>query len=159
MRVIYTFLRPLKWKKFFHVGLPLVFVIVLFVLLTMNTQNIARNSVNETYLVGTYYILLKYTSKYIQLIYQFYCIRNFRILNVSLNETDTILKNSIVSLDTKHDLRFQLHGCNCTRTLVREYEYKLSHSPIKNLVSSGKENRFKIIIFHQNDISCYYVMQ
>lgn len=79
--------------------------------------------------------------------YQLYFIRNFRILNVSLNETDTILKNSIVSLDTKHDLSFQLHGCNCTRTLVREYEYKLSRPPIKNLVSSGKENRFKIMLF------------
>ena len=74
-------------------------------------------------------------------------IRNFRIWNVSLNETGTILNNSIVSLDTKHDLSFQLHGCNCTRTLVREYEYKLSHPPIENLVSRGKENRFENMIF------------
>ena len=73
-------------------------------------------------------------------------------LNASLNETGTISNNSIVSLDTKHDLSFQLHGCNCTRTLVREYEYKLSHPPIKNLDSRGKENRFKIMIF------LYYIL-
>ena len=68
-------------------------------------------------------------------------------LNASLNETGTISNNSIVSLDTKHDLSFQLPGCNCTRTLVREYEYKLKHPPIKNIISRGKKNRFKIMIF------------
>ena len=97
---------------------------------------------------------MKYTSKY--------CIRTLkyiRILNVSLNETGTILNNSIVSLDTKHDLSFQLHGCNCTRTLVREYEYKLSHPPIENLVSRGKENRFENMTFLYNEMLCCGVMQ
>ena len=75
-------------------------------------------------------------------------------LNASLNETGTISNNSIVSLDTKHDLSFQLPGCNCTRTLVREYEYKLKHPPIKNIISRGKKNRFKIMIF----LYCYVVM-
>ena len=71
----------------------------------------------------------------------------FSFLNVFFNEIGTILKNSIVSLDTNHDLSFQLHGCNCTRTLVREHEYKPNYPPIKNLVSRGTENRFKIMIF------------
>ena len=94
---------------------------------------------------------MKYTSKYSQS-------STFRILNVSLNETGTILNNSIVSLDTKHDLSFQLPGCNCTRTLVREYEYKLKHPPIKNIISRGKKNRFMIMIFLYNDMLCCDVM-